>query len=837
VRCYDNVTAQARFTDLHAFDVGSGAQSFPELTAGCSNYMAAAHWTRNNGTFQAQCSSSATPNLVPACESLEVEEGDDLVHRFFLYSAIMTVTSDRTCFTANSDIDRVEARNGGLARAYQGVMAGRYICSTSPTSLQACHDGSNPATCPIGQCGNVAGFNVAPQSYESLRVNSGNPFDQCCDYELNDPKVGAPDCNANTDLCSPQDVMCASAAVLSVCRSDPEDPAVDGSLFVPLSEVFWAGPVLDIDPGHSLTVPGAALNCFTFSFRGFAANERRLENFTFGGTGFTASLDDACSPDSSAADFRDEDLDGVYDVCDPVLASIGPPDGLQRITIRNRVRNKGFSGPFVPATDEVLIDGQPAVIDTGQSDATKLVVQVPPSTGTASQGIVVNPVLEASGIVAQDFVPRWFGYVSDGTNDGMLGFDTTGEGVRDLNASPTNSYVNLTCNPVDPSLGAGAPKALAVRPQTSPLDPGISADREVFTVSDVWTPALEHRLFGFDVQTHRLLSTMPSTGIELEGSPRAMDIVQDKDDIWRAYIARKVDDDTSTITVVRVDPVGATGPDPLWHAQDGTAPISGPPLAISGLPLGIRAHTFAGSPEKVYAYVTSVACVPPGGLSAPEMQGPGFHCEEDCGGGTTNYRKTFLTVVDVTNPGAMSFVDEIEIASTPSQCSGSEASVLDLQNAGAAFNLDHTRLFIANPDGNRVDTLETEVGIEMNTLGPATWITGAMPVDVAVVQPGGTGAERVYVAGRTSRRIHIIDLGGPTPVLLGASINLAADGQQRIPVAIAARSDGMRLFTADSTHGTVSVSTINPDDVPPNRWLRDLATGPNSSRLVLLRLP
>jgi DNA-binding beta-propeller fold protein YncE len=83
-------------------------------------------------------------------------------------------------------------------------------------------------------------------------------------------------------------------------------------------------------------------------------------------------------------------------------------------------------------------------------------------------------------------------------------------------------------------------------------------------------------------------------------------------------------------------------------------------------------------------------------------------------------------------------------------------------------------------------------------------------------------------------RVRIIDVS--THVLSGF-IDLNPGGPALAPVAIAARSDGLRLFTADSTHRTVSVLDIDPSSQFVNTKRGELHTGSDASRLVLLRLP
>jgi DNA-binding beta-propeller fold protein YncE len=112
---------------------------------------------------------------------------------------------------------------------------------------------------------------------------------------------------------------------------------------------------------------------------------------------------------------------------------------------------------------------------------------------------------------------------------------------------------------------------------------------------------------------------------------------------------------------------------------------------------------------------------------------------------------------------------------------------------------------------------------------------GDEPVDVAVVRPGGTQAERAYIVGHGDGIVRIIDVGSLS--LLPAFIDLNPGGTALAPVAIAASSDGLRLFTADAGHGTVSVLDIEPGSARENTKVRELHTGSNAARLVLLRLP
>jgi len=111
-------------------------------------------------------------------------------------------------------------------------------------------------------------------------------------------------------------------------------------------------------------------------------------------------------------------------------------------------------------------------------------------------------------------------------------------------------------------------------------------------------------------------------------------------------------------------------------------------------------------------------------------------------------------------------------------------------------------------------------------------------VDVAVVHAAGPGGEeRAYIANRKSQTISIVDVAllSLEPVF----IPLAPPGGNAAlrPVAIAARSDGKRLFTADSTDGSISVIDINSDSGAENTRVREIPTGPSPNRLTILRLP
>jgi hypothetical protein len=359
--------------------------------------------------------------------------------------------------------------------------------------------------------------------------------------------------------------MCASSVVTAVCRDGPTLCSQTGAEFIPLSRVLWGGPQEDIDPGHSpppVSPASIADACFRFSFQDLNANDMPASTpFTFGPTPQPGPAeDDGCGP--AAGDYRDADFDGIYDNCDLILSSVAPADGVQQITLRNTIRNAGFGSPFdldcnTPPCDSFEIGGLPVAIAPGGSGS-QLNLEVPRTAQTGTLEIVRNPLppVEASEIAPQLFMPRWFGYVSDGTTDGVLTMDAIAELATDGNPSPTNSLINLNCDSTDSVVTVGAPRALAARQVASTLTPGVSADREIFAVSDVTLspPGTESRLFGFRVPDHRLIQAGTyQSGVPLPGPASALDVTEDADGKSMAYVAWKLQDNLGKIAVVDVD--------------------------------------------------------------------------------------------------------------------------------------------------------------------------------------------------------------------------------------------------------------------------------------------
>jgi hypothetical protein len=613
-------------------------------------------------------------------------------------------------------------------------------------------------------------------------------------------------------------VQCTSAVVFSVCR----DNCIYPYSFQTLDRVAWYGPVLDIDPGDSGAAPGPGLSCYGFSFSDFGAQEIHTEPFTSSGAVPKPEADDACQPDPASLgyNFRDEDFDGVYDVCDPVLASVAPADGFQRITLKNKVRNEGFLAPFDPPTDEVFLGTVPAEIVVAESDATKLVVTVPPSADLAPKTIVVNPLEESLTEAAQPFIPRWFGYANNHV-DRLLVLDAFAEAARDGNASPTNSFVNLHCDDADTLTQVGAPRDLAIRPfPTGDVDFPL-ADRQVFLVSDVIEGGqTDFRIFGFDVQTQRLVSGMPQAGVDLPGSGRALDIALDQAGYWQAFVARRLGPDTGTLTVVNVDPARP----PLWSQQDGAARF----LTLTGMPLGIRVRHIAG--EGTFAFVTSVHCGEVLSLAPCPIEG----CPPD------TRREMYLSVVDATDPAtSMTLEDEFLLSSAVEYCTESDTLASNQKNLGLEFNLDKDVLLVVNPDQDRVEVVylqDAPAGCVDRR--PFTSIpVGDHPVDVAVVNKGGdrnNARERAYVVNRYANTLTEIDLGTTGFPVLG-TIELVPEWNN-YPVAVAARADGNRLFVATFAHQSITVVDIKPGSDWENTFVDDLGAR-DPSRLVLLAMP
>jgi len=349
------------------------------------------------------------------------------------------------------------------------------------------------------------------------------------------------------------------------------------------------------------------------------------------------------------------------------------------------------------------------------------------------------------------------------------------------------------------------------------------------------TNAVQGRLFGFDVQNHRVITP---GGILLPGLGRAIDVETDQYGVSRAYVARAQGLFNGTISVVNVDPASGSA---LWHVDDG-------PLA-PGIPYAIRVKA-AGSTVK--AYVTSVECTPGGGLQPTlcegggalgpqggfgeggmeEMMGPPMHCIDCEGGGSGPWRRIMLSKYDVTDPEniALECSQVLSWLTFPGDCNSSTI----FANVGMAFSLDRTKLFVANPDQDRVDILDLATDPPND---PILVPVGDEPVDVAVVQTAGDfSQERAYVTNRLGQSVSVLSVATP---MLVATIELTAQEPNPPvqPVAIAALADGTRLFVANNQHGTIKVVNIDTDSAFENTVVRTIGVGPAVKRLVLLTLP
>ena len=849
VRCFDSSRTpgnerNALFADVHNFavsggsiDVGASAP-FPTLVTDCNGkYIAAAHWILDGLEAQAQCASNGPSECFPPSS----KELNALQERFRLYSHILpqATAGDNSCAPAFVDVSRVEVRNAAIDRAYQGVLAGRYMCPT-PDTLGVGNDGSSDAfiacddpgsqTFPArGQFAHVNGFNIAPQAFFDYKINKiehpQNPgqfinsgsFNTCCDREVDGE--GGITCTSIVDphMCSPVKIQCASSAVFSSC--DGEDVCSQpGAVFQHFNPVVWLGPTVDIDPGSSIHQPStySPRACFRFSHSSLTAGEDDSTSpFKFGPAPIPNSFDDECAP--AAKPWRDIDFDGIYDECDRFVADTGPGDGQHQVVLKRRIRNVGPTEPWVPASVVRFASEDAAVVG---GDADTLVVIVPELNETTPHGIFVtsSPMPEAL-LQGVSYLPRWLGYASDGTDDGVLVFDTIDQTIKNGNPSPTNSYLNLNCDPANNYDSVGPPIDLATRASESPHFPGTIADREVFSINDVvlaGSGLVESRLFGFDVQNHR---TLKADGVFIGLSTRALAVEEDLNGESIAYIARPKSGAFGRISVVNVDPDSTE----LWQVTHNNT-------TLFGVPYGIAVHSFGTPPSgKVMAYVTSVQCqISPS--SAPEGVVIKMHCIEGpgCGGGGQEGRKVYLSVVDVTDPAAMTVEVTYYLSLLPgAACFNTTA----FDNMGLAFKSDFSQLFFVNPDTDSLDVIDTAT----NELSDVP--VGDLPVDVAVAVTGDPPRERIYVLNQGDQNISVIEAAGLRPrssIPIGdpQDPNLAL----LLPTAIEARSDGLRLFTADGLHETVSIISLNSNP-GTNVWLGDMETQSTATRLALLRLP
>jgi len=217
----------------------------------------------------------------------------------------------------------------------------------------------------------------------------------------------------------------------------------------------------------------------------------------------------------------------------------------------------------------------------------------------------------------------------------------------------------------------------------------------------------------------------------------------------------------------------------------------------------------------MYAYVTSVNCYEGPGGFGPLMNPP--TCEE-CGGGPgAPTRQVVLTVVDL---GTHTVAAQHLISETEPGCSARAP----LENIGMAFSVDRGTLFVANPDQDRVEVLDTAT----HALGTPILVgTGRQPVDVAVAyKDGDPTKERAYVANRLGNTVTVIDVASLTFVreVLGTSG----------PVALVALSDGTKVFTMDKDAGTISIVNLL---VEPEVNTRDLLVSTSVRRAALLQVP
>ena len=188
----------------------------------------------------------------------------------------------------------------------------------------------------------------------------------------------------------------------------------------------------------------------------------------------------------------------------------------------------------------------------------------------------------------------------------------------------------------------------------------------------------------------------------------------------------------------------------------------------------------------------------------------------------------WISAIDVTNPSSVTSQEVLLSQDTDVTCD----SFSEFDNVGMALSVNEGKLFIANPAKNRVEVFDTTT----NTLGTAIPV-GSQPLDVAIVRAGGSGGpERAYVLSQLDRAIYIVDVSDPpqvigTPILLEDPDN---PDPTRRPVAISVRSDGLRAFTADGMHGTLTVVDITPLF---EKWLGTISVGGTATRLGLLKVP
>jgi hypothetical protein len=478
-----------------------------------------------------------------------------------------------------------------------------------------------------------------------------------------------------------------------------------------------------------------------------------------------------------------------------------------------------------------MVAGADGVLDSDRI----LEVEVPPFTYPSLKTIQwESSAGGASGSTVQKFQARWFGYISDGTPGRLLVMDPFAERLVDGNPSPTNNFINLDCDPEDAIIQVSAPVDLAMRTVQIPNTvPPRYADREIFFVSEVTldTLATDSRLFGVSVQDHRLIKR---NGVVLPGTARAVGIEQDAAGVSQAYVARSEADAYGILTMVNVDP---NSPE-RWTINDGIEDYP-------GIPKRLLVHKDTSG--TIMAYVTSVECRLNGAVNASsgmmmmDLDGeepplpPDPHCRTgpDCGGGGGGGftgRRLWLMAIDVTDPAAAT-TQTFQLSEVPDVICDS-STVFD--NIGMAMSLNEDKLFIANPDANTVEVLD----LGMYTLSSIG--VGQRPVDVAIVKAGGLETHhRAYVLNQLDHSVHIIDVTTgayvtPFPIELAEN---PPDPSLR-PIAIAARSDGRRLFTADGTHQSLTIVAIDPQDpLTENTRLGAIPVQGGPLRLELLAIP
>ena len=302
----------------------------------------------------------------------------------------------------------------------------------------------------------------------------------------------------------------------------------------------------------------------------------------------------------------------------------------------------------------------------------------------------------------------------------------------------------------------------------------------------------------------------------------------------QAYIARVPPGAAGVLATVNI----AASPE-LWSMTD--------VYATEGIPVDVLAHRFSAS--RVVAYVTSVGCLQDGfllgGMAMGGMtaMGPGgpppcpiSGCDDGGGGGgggggAFTGRRVWLTAIDVTDPSVPAG-QTVLLSETPSITCDSFTA---FDNIGMALTADGNKLFIANPAKDRVEVFDTNT----NTLGMAISLTGTMPMDVAVVQQAGAlGVEVAYVVNRESQNISVIRVSTLQEIEIIELVDPGPPVPNIQPVAVAALSDGTKLFTADSLSGGVSVIIIDTQDEDNfHTKIATIPAGEDVRRVVLLAVP